>query len=572
MRKKLVFSIFFAFFISILFAPYFISQQRHFQVIDVSGNEITINAGSRDGVKKDFTGRTFKESQYEGKTVPIYTAKFEIIAVQNDTCRARIISQSTSVERNQKIQFDQELIPLPQEGTLVVNSNPSRATVYVNGSRRGVTPLTLSLAPGTYRLRIIKSGYAETTDQITIVSNQSTRSNYPLTLIPQPSREGTLIVNSKPAGATVYLNGNRRGATPLTLTINAGTYSLRITKSDYEEVSDQITIAANQTIRNNYPLKPLPPPSLEGTLIVNTDPQGAKVYLNDVEKGQTPLTLTLEQGTYSLRITKTKYEKINEYVEIVANQITRYNYPLTSLPLRENDFGYSELLIEKDNSWMVLIPAGGFLMGSPIGEGEDNEYPQHRIYLDDFFIDKYEVTNAQYEKFVKDTGYQSEGDWRKYFLPGKENHPVVNVSWNDAAAYARWAGKRLPTEAEWEKAAHGALEGVQYPWGDYIDRSKANYVDSGYMTTQPVGSYPANGYGLFDMAGNIWEWCSDWYEPDYYTRSAPRNPSGPNTGTNRVFRGGAWASITDSLRVACRNRAKPSDWYFYLGFRCAKSD
>jgi iron(II)-dependent oxidoreductase len=202
-----------------------------------------------------------------------------------------------------------------------------------------------------------------------------------------------------------------------------------------------------------------------------------------------------------------------------------------------------------------------------------NEQPQHRVYLDEFYIDKYPVTNAQFERFVKATGYKAGDDWRKYYTKGKEKHPVVCVSWNDASAYCKWAGKRLPTEAEWEKAARGT-DGRIWPWGNAWDKSKCNLWEGGPATTTPVGSYPAGAspYGVMDMVGNMWEWCADWYDENYYYyRNSPkRNPRGPNTGQWRVLRGGSWmGNITYYLRCAARDHYGPTDTCLNGGFRCS---
>ena len=245
---------------------------------------------------------------------------------------------------------------------------------------------------------------------------------------------------------------------------------------------------------------------------------------------------------------------------------------------------------------MVLIPAGEFQMGS--NDGLSDEQPVHTVYVDAFYMDKYEVTNAQYKKFVDanpqwqkahipakyHTGYYLY-DWNGNDYPlGKGDHPVTHVSWYAAMAYAQWAGKRLPTEAEWEKAARGSLVDKRFPWGDMIDATKANFnvaLNVG-SNTKPVGSYPANGYGLYDMSGNVWEWCLDGYDADFYARSPLRNPvSGgdisniishfTNLKSFRVVRGGSWGFHVLDVRVASRNCDTPSNAYYNFGFRCARA-
>jgi len=231
---------------------------------------------------------------------------------------------------------------------------------------------------------------------------------------------------------------------------------------------------------------------------------------------------------------------------------------------------------------MVLIPAGTFQMGSD--DGWEDEKPVHTVYLDAFYMDKYEVTNAQYKKFIDATGYKAPAFWNdsRFNAP---NQPVVGVSWYDAKAYAEWAGKRLPTEAEWEKAARGGLIGNKYPNGNSISNNDANIggIDGNdlWLYTSPVGQFAPNGYGLYDMAGNVREWCSDWLDwadidrhglTHYYAESPARNPTGPSSGILPVYRGGSFQnSSADSigLRVAQRDGDNPNGYWESVGFRCA---
>ena len=241
---------------------------------------------------------------------------------------------------------------------------------------------------------------------------------------------------------------------------------------------------------------------------------------------------------------------------------------------------------------MVLIPAGEFQMGS--NNGEYDEQPVHSLYVDAFYMDVHEVTNVQYKKFV-DTNPQWQKDripdkyhdgnylkhWNGNTYPnGKGNHPVTYVSWYAAMAYAQWAGKRLPTEAEWEKAARGGLSSRKYPWGNLIDSSKANYNRSIDDTT-PVGQYAPNTYGLYDMSGNVWEWCLDAYHVDFYARSPLRNPVSDsnisniisnftNVKSSSVLRGGSWRSLAPYVRSTNRYSGPPRLTTNIIGFRCAK--
>jgi gamma-glutamyl hercynylcysteine S-oxide synthase len=221
---------------------------------------------------------------------------------------------------------------------------------------------------------------------------------------------------------------------------------------------------------------------------------------------------------------------------------------------------------------MIEIPAGPFIFGS--NNTEPNESPEQTIELPAYFIDHFEVTNEDFAMFVAATGYQTEAEksgakktWRTYDTDGKDNHPVVKVSWNDAQAYCQWLGKRLPTEQEWEKAARGE-KGLLFPWGTGFDPTRANIRASGIRGTVAVGSFPsgASPYGVEDMAGNVWEWTADPYLA--YPGSTYQDKFYSND--LRVTRGGGWFDEANQIRTTNRNAAKPEAANDDLGFRCVK--
>jgi iron(II)-dependent oxidoreductase len=236
---------------------------------------------------------------------------------------------------------------------------------------------------------------------------------------------------------------------------------------------------------------------------------------------------------------------------------------------------------------MVYVPAGEFLMGSSEEDVQkfllefiyrtpqrfEDEQPQHVVDLDSFYIDKYEVTNAQYRIFVETTGRKPSIylDTKPYNQP---DQAVMGVSWEDAEAYARWADKRLPTEAEWEKASR-STDGRYWTWGNEWDPTKLNANDAGavdgYVYNAPVGKYPQSisPYGAYDMAGNVFEWVSDWYDKEYYKYSPKVNPKGPESGENHVARGGSWDVNKDFTR--CPSRFGIIAGSLLIGIRCAKS-
>ena len=249
-------------------------------------------------------------------------------------------------------------------------------------------------------------------------------------------------------------------------------------------------------------------------------------------------------------------------------------------------------LRDTDNMVMVYVTAGDFIMGSQPGQGDPSEGPQHVVTLDAFWIDGHEVTNSQFAAFLNQAGNQAEGGvtWLKTGSdvtqlqeidgvwtipdPAYTNHPVTGATWYGAQAYCQWHGARLPTEAEWEKAARGS-DNFIYPWGNESpDCSRINHGEGNSCVggTSAVGSYPTGSspYGALDMAGNVWEWVEDWYENDYYTRSPNLNPTGPNSGAMKVLRGGSWFDLPVFARTAFRGFANPAATNDKVGFRCVQ--
>lgn len=248
---------------------------------------------------------------------------------------------------------------------------------------------------------------------------------------------------------------------------------------------------------------------------------------------------------------------------------------------------------------MVYIPAGEFMMGSPVGVGDDWEHPAHKVYVSAFYIDKYPVTNQDFQKFVKETGYVTDAEkygggevwslgfsdwemtpkanWKDPQCDGKGilsilNDPVVQVDWNDATSYAQWIGKRLPTEAEYEKAIRGGTT-TAFFWGE-TDTQAGDYgwfAGNSSQLCHPVGMKKPNPYGLYDIVGNVVEWCSDWYDEGYYKEAATRNPTGPAAGDFKAIRGGGWNCDAPALRSANRAGVNLANRFAVFGFRCVKT-
>ena len=299
----------------------------------------------------------------------------------------------------------------------------------------------------------------------------------------------------------------------------------------------------------------------------------------------------------------------------------------------DNDKSFNKQIIKTNKitpmlTNMVPIPAGSFIMGtnSDVGFAEDGEGPEKNIYLENFSIDIYSVSNTEFEKFVTETKYITEAEeygwsfvfykllskinlskieykvsstpwwcvvknayWRrpegpKSNIKNRGDHPVVHVSWNDAMNYCTWANKRLPTEAEWEYAAKGGLKNSIYPWGNELTPNnehqcniwqgtfpEENSLEDGYLSTAPVNSYKSNGYGLYNIVGNIWEWTQDWFSTSYPKIRATNNPLGPKTGETKVIKGGSFLcheSYCNRYRIAARSSNTTNSSTSNLGFRC----
>ncbi|MDE0636607.1 MAG: SUMF1/EgtB/PvdO family nonheme iron enzyme [Candidatus Poribacteria bacterium] len=367
------------------------------------------------------------------------------------------------------------------------------------------------------------------------------------------------------------------------------------------------------------------------TLNIISTPEGAKVYVDSTLIGTTPLrsyqvdtgvrlekqvNVGLELSGYKSRVKRITLKGGQQLPwDVHLEKIEREPIqPKPSVPETppETDPSISEekllisrntlqTIVGKDGTEMVLIPAGEFQMGY---NGAASTKPVHIVYLDAFYIDKYEVTVGQYNQFVRATGHRPLPDW-VFKYSTTDQHPVVGVTWHDALAYAKWAGKRLPTEAEWEKAARGGLVGKRHAWGDAApDGTQCNFadknlskiwdrekkpednradknIDDGYAYAAPVGSYPANGYGLYDMGGNVTEWCFDAYDKSFYMNSPRQNPIAQivvKDGENnivainklRVSRAGSWSDGISGIWIASRIGVNPKEAAPNMGFRCVQ--
>jgi formylglycine-generating enzyme required for sulfatase activity len=312
--------------------------------------------------------------------------------------------------------------------------------------------------------------------------------------------------------------------------------------------------------------------------------------------GNTFLTFPKDNEISQLRSTSQAIRTLSKNLQPTETAINT-----TPAPPAVEGQAVSQTLISDDFGVpMAMVPAGTFQMGADAelafticrefrsdceSDWFEDEEPIHTVSLDDFYIDQYEVTNARYAECVdadicdppSEVHSQTRNDY--YGTTAYDNYPVIYVNWEEAQTYCAWRGARLPTEAEWEKAAAGGIDEPLYPWGDgdplckigatrgakYDDGSACNGTD-----TEQVGSFSPNGYGIYDLAGNVWEWVADWYDADYYVNSPSDNPQGPNSGNKRVVRSGSWDYFGYNLRVSNRFSSYPENRHSDLGFRCAR--
>ena len=292
------------------------------------------------------------------------------------------------------------------------------------------------------------------------------------------------------------------------------------------------------------------------------------MLLLDFNKPQKKL---MEQIDHMEQRRRDMTQKLNKYQEDVIT--TKAHSEDLELQLRQTEDSRKELQPEANKNRMIKIPGGAFTMGGREEDSPDNQRPAHTVHLSSFYIDPQPVTNQEYREFVNCTGHKTPIHWQGGSSPtGTARHPVVNVSWQDAKAYAEWTGCRLPTEAEWEKAARGTDERL-YPWGNrFVDGERCN--NGGMVgTTLPVDEFPLgrSPYGVWDMSGNAQEWCEDHYDEDYYKFSPSTNPRGPEGGQERVMRGGFFAENRPGVRTTHRGSAPETTTRENIGFRLAMS-
>ena len=521
--------------------------------------------------------------------------------------------------------------PAPVYGSIQVNSSPTGAQVFLDGSDTGSTTNTTltNVSPGSHTVSLIMEGYEDEQTSVSVTAGQTATVSVTLTkptititdltssTIWTTGEEVEIKWQTSGSGSSQGIASTGAGLNPL---INQGKRAL----SRFQRRAFQERRFLRSAIKERRNLEGVDSSGNRGKLSSNTsEPQGISGEISSsVKEGDivhkrakdirdikrmsrvriinAPVVPQISSGKFmpsgDIRVLALSYVKIDLYKRgyfdqtIVSSTDNDGSYTWTVDSSLEDGTDYKvrisstsdssvygdseefEIRNFRDIEW-VQVPAGNFQMGDNFNEGGSNELPVHTVYHYTYYISKYEVTFDQYDAFCDATGRSKPSDagW------GRGLRPVINVSWDDTKAFCDWLSAKtgenihLPTEAQWEKAAR-ETDQRRYPWGnDSPDSSLVNY-NYNVNNTMPVGSYPSgvSPYGIHDMAGNVWEWCSDWYDYNYYSSSPTNNPQGPSSGSYRVLRGGGWWGNANSIRSAFRYYFSPSYGRDDFGFRLCK--
>jgi len=425
-----------------------------------------------------------------------------------------------------------------------ISSNPSGAKIYINSLEKGETNKGLFLYPGSYDIKLTKSGYLDKEEKISVSSNKQNNFTYNLS-----KNAGTLNISVNPSSATILINKEK--ITQKSIELAPGKYKIEISENGYNDQSETIEIELGKTVTKSYNLQ-----AKVGKLQFSVSPPEANITLSKdgktIESWQgLKILKDLQVGEYEITVKSIGYKTFTKKITISQNQTTVEDITL----VKGSDV----------TSNMVYVEGGTFNMGS--NDGDSDEKPIHSVTVNSFYISKYEVTQKEWVEVMRNNPSNLKGD----------NLPVERVSWNNVQEFItklnQKTGKkyRLPTEAEWEYAARGGnkSKGYKYAGSNNINEVAWYWGYNGNIIHQ-VGTKQPNELGIYDMTGNVYEWCQDWYDENYYKNSPSYNPKGPSSGWLRVLRGGSYAYDDNHNRLSNRYNAYPNDTYNGNGFRLAQ--
>jgi formylglycine-generating enzyme required for sulfatase activity len=461
----------------------------------------------------------------------------------------KTVTEDIFINKN-NTNFEYKLIEEKQV-KVTINSDPKEANIYINNIDKGLTNKDLFLFPGSYQIKLVKKGYFEYKDWIKILDGEDNIFNYNLKVDPS-TIPGVLKLLVSPADANILINNEKRIGKEINLL--KGKYKIEIKKDGYFDYTTELNVEPNKIYTIDITLKPR-----LGNLFVEVEPNNSEVIIrkNNAEIQRftgAKIIKDLPCGQYELTVSSAGFIEERRLSRINEKDTTYEKFVLVSV---NSDIKMPEsMTVQKYNKLsdnMVFVKGGTFEMGN--NNGYDDEKPVHTVFLDDFYICKYEVSQAEWIDVM--------GNNPSYFKG--EKLPVTNVSWNMVDIFIKKlnekTGKkyRLPTEAEWEYAAKGGALSKGCMFSGSNSYLKVGWIiDNSEGKIKPVGSKEPNELGIFDMTGNVWEWCADWSKEDYYVISPKDNPLGPSKGDNKVFRGGSCQNFATDCRVSARFWADPT--------------